>query len=279
LEIVSNDPQRKTVLITGATGSIGGKVRRHLSALGGFDLRLLCINPSNDPEVMTADLADYDERWACQFEAVDAVLHLAGASSPISSWATVQRLNLDLSLNVLRAAERYGARRIVFASSNWVLAGHRCSDVRLTPELAPWPVNPYGGSKLSIERAGLDWVERTGRSFIAFRIGYCQHAPGNIPGPHMDHGVWGQQMWLSDRDLCHGMERAVLAHDVRFAVLNLMSDNPGMRWDIDETRRVIGYQPQDGHRAVSTPGVTERDRLACAAGEVVEQLRWLSGKW
>jgi NAD+ dependent glucose-6-phosphate dehydrogenase len=29
-------------------------------------------------------------------------------------------------------------------------------------------------------------------------------------------------------------------------VLNLMSANPGMRWDIDTTRRVIDYMPQDG---------------------------------
>ena len=57
-------------------------------------------------------------------------------------------------------------------------------------------------------------------------------------------------MWLSDRDICHGMERAVLAQDVPFAILNLMSDNPGMRWDIEQTREVIGYQPGDGHAAV-----------------------------
>lgn len=276
---MSQETQRRTVLITGATGSIGGKVRRHLTTLGMVDLRLLCINPANDSGVMTADLADYEERWASQFEAVDTVIHLAGASSPNSPWTTVQRLNIDLSLNVLRAAERYGARRIVFASSNWVVAGHRCSDARLTPDLAAWPVNPYGASKLSIERAGRDWVERTGRSFIAFRIGYCQHAPGNIPGPHMDHGVWGQQMWLSDRDLCQGMERAVMAHDVRFAILNLMSDNPGMRWDIEATRRVIGYRPQDGHVAVNTPDGADKERMACAAGEVIERLRGLSTPW
>jgi len=29
-------------------------------------------------------------------------------------------------------------------------------------------------------------------------------------------------------------------------VLNLMSANPGMRWDIETTRKTIGYVPQDG---------------------------------
>jgi NAD+ dependent glucose-6-phosphate dehydrogenase len=59
-------------------------------------------------------------------------------------------------------------------------------------------------------------------------------------------GLWGQLMWLSDRDFCHGVERAVLADGIGFTVLNLMSANPGMRWDIDATRRILGYVPQDG---------------------------------
>ncbi|MGB2318722.1 MAG: hypothetical protein ACPH74_01355 [Candidatus Puniceispirillum sp.] len=45
------------------------------------------------------------------------------------------------------------------------------------------------------------------------------------------------------------MKAAITASDVQFAALNLMSNNPGMRWDLDETRRVIGYNPQDGSPA------------------------------
>ena len=268
-----------TLLITGASGSIGTKLRAHFLARGGYSLRLLCVNPANDPTVFTADLARYDEAWARQFENVDAVIHLAGASSTTSPWDAVQTLNIDLSLNVLRAAERHGARRIVFASSNWVVAGHRFGNLPLTADMPPAPVNPYGSAKLFIERAGQDWAARTGRCFIALRIGYCQHSPGNIPGPHMEHGVWGQQMWLSDRDLCQAVERASLAPDLSFAVLNVMSANPGMRWDIESTRRSIGYQPEDGHMAVSTPTGEEQDRTARASREVIEQLQSLAAKW
>ena len=66
-----------TVLITGATGSIGMKLRRHFADCD-IRLRLLCLNPCNDPQVTTADLSVYDEAWARQFEDVDAVIHLAG---------------------------------------------------------------------------------------------------------------------------------------------------------------------------------------------------------
>lgn len=243
---------KTTVLITGATGSIGTKLRRYFDSLAIHDLRLLCLNRAADPAVVTADLADYDRNWARHFAGADAVIHLAGDPYPTANWASVQRHNIDLTLNVFRAAEEYGAKRLVFASSNWVMAGYRHQKQRLTTSLPPRPVNPYGCGKLFGERAGRDLSQRTGISFIALRIGDCQHAAGNIPGAHMENGVWGQRMWLSDRDLCHGVERAIVAENVSFAILNLMSANPGMRWDIDETRRVIGYQPQDGHVAVST---------------------------
>lgn len=52
-------------------------------------------------------------------------------------------------------------------------------------------------------------------------------------------------MRLSGRNFCHGVERgAGRWHWV--AVLNPMSANPGMRWDIETTRRATGYVPQDG---------------------------------
>jgi NAD+ dependent glucose-6-phosphate dehydrogenase len=269
----------KVILITGATGSIGNKLRKHFAAMNGFDLRLLCLNPDKDPGVVTADLAEYDEHWAQVFQQVDAVIHLAGTSSATASWEAVLRLNIDLSLNVLRAAEHHGAWRVIFASSNWVMAGYRFREQPLTTDLAPWPMNPYGTAKLFMERAGRDWVARTGRSFIALRIGHCQHAEGNVPGPHMQNGLWGQQMWVSDRDLCQAIECAVRARDVPFAVLNVMSANPGMRWDIEHTRSVIGYVPKDRHVAVSTPEIEEAERLARLELELVDRLEKISAKW
>ena len=268
----------KTVVLTGAGGSIGRKLRSHFEALGAT-LRLLCLNSAGDPSVATADLSVYDETWAGHFESADAVIHLAGDPYATASWESVQKNNIDLTLNVLHAAQRHGAKRFVFASSNWVMAGYRFGTERLTPPLPPWPINPYGCGKLLCERAGRQWSAEYNIPFIALRIGCCQHIPGNVPGPQIEHGIWGQQMWLSDRDLCHGVERAVLVEGVSFAVLNLMSDNPGMRWDLTETRRVIGYEPRDSYQAVSTPLIEEHDQVARLHSEVDARLRQLTAKW
>lgn len=243
------------VVITGAAGSIGGKLLAHFATLGwtahGFD-----TSPS--ATVNAADLLA-EGPWTAALAGADAVIHLAGHASQFCTWAEAQE-NMDMTANLLRAARREGTRRVVFASSNWVMGGYRFAEGPITPDLPPHPVNAYGASKLAGERMGRDAAVQ-GVQFLAFRIGYNQRPP-NVPGPHMDMGRWGQQMWLSDRDLCQAFERAVLAEDVGFAVLNLMSDNPGMRWDIGPTKRAIGYAPLDGWTAVADATTSHTEALA-----------------
>ena len=268
------------MLITGASGNIGAKLRAHFSQLG-WTLRLLDVAAGDDAAIMAADLSVWDEKWVAQFADVDAVIHLAGRPSPRTDWAEAVTYNIDLTQNVFEAAVRQGARRLVFASSNWVMAGHRfASDLPLTPDAPPHPINAYGVSKLAGERLGRSYHERYGLSVICFRIGYCQRDE-NRPGPHMGGGKWGQLMWLSNRDLCNAMERAVTADAVGFAVLNLMSDNPGMRWDIETTRRTIGFEPRDGAPAVLTDAARANEesarRLHEAAAtlkDIADQRRW-----
>ncbi len=233
-----------TILITGATGNIGRKLRAHLGER--YPLRLLCLNPDGDPAVRTADLSLYDAAWAGEFAGVDTVLHAAADPSPRASWARVQRLNLDLLMNVMAAAQAHGVRRVVFASSNFVVAGHRFGQAPLTADMEPAPINAYGASKLFGERLGKMFAERFGVSFIAFRIGVCQRHHDNRHGPWIPFGHWGQAMWVSDRDLCRAFECAVVDRSVRFGVYNLVSNNPGMRWEIDSLRRDLGFTPEDG---------------------------------
>lgn len=233
----------KTVLIAGAAGNIGRKLQKHFAGLG-WNLRLL-------DAATGADLSLYDKSWTGSFAGVDAVIHLASHSDPWAGWASIYKNNWLTTRNVTRAALEHDVKRLVFASSNWVLAGYRNSRERLTTDLPPKPINHYGFAKVCGENLGRVYAGK-GRSFIAFRIGWCQATPGNRPGPHMG-SRWQQLKWLSDRDLCQAFERSIVQEGVDFAVLNLMSANPGMRWDIEETGKVIGYRPQDGAAPVIRP--------------------------
>ena len=105
----------RTVLITGAGGNIGTKLRAHFTGLG-WTLRLLDVDARGDAAIQAADLAEWSDAWVGQFSGVDAVIHLAGNPSPRTSWASAQRLNIDMTANVYEAAAAQGVRRVVFAS-------------------------------------------------------------------------------------------------------------------------------------------------------------------
>ena len=126
----------KTVLITGATGNLGAKISAHLAAKG-YNLRLICLNPAGRQDVITADLTRYDHSWARVFAGVDAVIHLAGEARPTANWDTVLPLNITLLLNVFEAMRQYGGSKMIFASSNWVMAGYRFSTEKITTKLSP----------------------------------------------------------------------------------------------------------------------------------------------
>ena len=63
---------------------------------------------------------------------------------------------------------------------------------------------------------------------------------------------------------CMSFETLELPHGVTGLALNLESDNPGMRWDIELTRKTIGYRPQDGHPPVMLPANLHEDEQARA---------------
>ncbi|RQR32721.1 NAD(P)-dependent oxidoreductase [Burkholderia sp. Bp9143] len=251
----------KRVLVTGSTGNLGAKAMAALNTLDNLEVTGIGRNSTGDPNVITADLECFDRSWAQHFDGVDAVLHLAADPKPVGSWDSITRLNIELALNVFRAAEEAHVRRFVFASSNWVLGGYRFGDERLTSGLSPRPVNPYGASKLFVERYGLAAAERTGMSVISLRIGYCQ--PGaNVPGPHMAFGRWGQEMWLGNEDWAQAVIRSVSSPYEGAAVLNIVSRNHGSRWDLDEAKDTIGYLPVQSHRPILTAGNLMKDRGA-----------------
>ncbi|MGV3650068.1 MAG: NAD-dependent epimerase/dehydratase family protein [Devosia sp.] len=247
------------VLITGAAGNLGGKLVAHWRETSAHELVLL--DRVAGPGIHAADIAAYDAEWARHFAGVDTVIHLAGQISPASTWAQVHGPNIVGTGNVLRAARAAGVGRVAFASTNQVMGGYRFRTETIGPQSPPLPLNPYAVSKLIGEELGRAFAAETGADFIALRIGNIW--PGaNLPGPNLGIGSWGQEMWLSNRDFLACMDGVVSAAPTGFGIFNLVSDNPGMRWDIAPTRRALGYAPRDGAAPVMSPGVIAEDERA-----------------
>ncbi len=236
------------IVVTGAAGNMGRKLSAHLRKTGIHDLRLLDIEDRAGLGVIACDLTRYDESWAEHFSGADVVVHLAADRSPTSGWESILPLNVDLLINVYDAVREKKARRIIFASSNWVMGGRRFEKGRVTESETPKPINPYGAAKLFGERLGRSLSDRYGVSVINLRIGYNQWLRDNRPSAAMELGAWGQMLWLSDRDFLQVMDRAILAKGIPYATLNVTSNVIGSRWDISETQRLLGYVPDDTYR-------------------------------
>jgi nucleoside-diphosphate-sugar epimerase len=253
----------KTVLITGAQGNIGKKLRAHLS--DRYTLKLLDINSGGDPDITVMDLSKWDDRILGLCSGVDAIVHLAADPYDNKSWLELMPPNLDALNNIFIAAVKAQVPRVIFASSNHTMGGYKDTERKgrwLTTELEPKPgteyegpgdtlndSTPYGAMKLCGERLGLCYAQSTTGVCIAIRVGWVNRAGENRPEDLPEEAnTWFKRMWLSTRDMCQLMEQSITVPKPpgTFLVVNGMSDNEGMVWDIDYTHKVLGYSPQDG---------------------------------
>jgi nucleoside-diphosphate-sugar epimerase len=166
------------VLVTGATGFIGGRLARRLLA-DGARVRLL-VRPTSSAaelaelgaEVVVGDVTDAASR-AEAVEGCEIVHHTASLvteSNP--SEAEYLRVNADATEELAGAAARAGVRRFVFVSSTAVYAPNEADVVdEGTP---PAPQDAYGRSKLEAERR----LER-----LAGDLGIAIVRPSRVYGP------------------------------------------------------------------------------------------------
>jgi NAD+ dependent glucose-6-phosphate dehydrogenase len=246
----------RTVLITGATGNMGRKLRAHLT--GRCELRLIDRDPRGDASVVAADLSQWGI-WHEQFRGADVVFHFAADPEAYRSWPELIGPNVDALVNAYQAAALGGVKRVVFASSNHVMGGYQNdSGVSLSDATAPRPglcyrvdgvprsSAAYAAAKLFGERLGKCYAESLGMESITVRVGWVwrggENVPANLPP---ERGEWFRLMWLSDRDYLHLMDRCLVSElPEKFVIINGMSANTAMPWDL-EPGRAIGYEPQD----------------------------------
>src|SRR5438552_3348106 len=102
----------RTVLITGASGNIGRKLRAAWADV--YDFVLLDHEAATDErDVIVADLDVLDENWLTHFHGVDTVIHLAANPSEFSTWEELERPNLDALCNVFHACALAGVERLI----------------------------------------------------------------------------------------------------------------------------------------------------------------------
>jgi hypothetical protein len=91
-----------------------------------------------------------------------------------------------------------------------------------------------------------------GLSGIAVRIGAY-----DAPWIYQDGTATDAKAYVSARDLNDLLMRCIETPDIPYAVVAGISDNARKRFNLDQTRRLLGYDPQDdGFRVL---GIDESD--------------------
>ena len=242
---------RNKVLITGASGLIGGLLLRDLAHK--YEFSAVNRRPIEGVPCLRADVADFDAILPA-FEGIEAVVHLA-ANTAGDDWEKQLSVDIGGTYNVFEASRRCGVNRVVFASSGGTMLGYEmespygemaAGEYDKIPDEWPmitheWPARPNSlvyVAKVCGEVMGRYFSDQFGISVINIRFGAVladdkpnlrRHYPG-----YLSHSDCVQMV-----DKCLGAPETV-----RYDTFDAISNNR-WRWrDTNHAREVLGYEPE-----------------------------------
>lgn len=249
---------KKRVLVTGASGLIGGIVLARFS--GDYEFSGLNRRLAPGIPCVQADIADFDAIRPA-FDGVDTVVHLAGyTGSPddpgVEDWEGNLQGHIVGTRHALEASRLAGVRRFVFVSSGCAVLGYEhdspykeivAGEYDKAPATWPmvdytWPVRPdsvYGAAKIFGEAAGHFYSDAYGMSVICLRIG----AVLKDNRPQLRRQYPG---YLSHDDIAQAIKKSIDAPEsVRYGVFDIVSNNRWAWRSNQHAREVLGYEPKD----------------------------------
>jgi nucleoside-diphosphate-sugar epimerase len=189
----------KRIVVTGATGFVGGAVLVRLSALANFELIAAVRKPlSGLPAAATSVLVaalKVDTDWRQALQAANVVIHCAArvhvmddqSSDPLAEF---RKVNVEGTLNLARQAAAAGVSRFIFISSIKVNGEGTTLGAPYIADAQAGPVDPYGISKMEAEQELQALAAATGMEVVIIR-------PVLVYGPGVKANFLSMVRWLN----------------------------------------------------------------------------------
>ena len=179
------------LLVTGGAGYIGSVVARQLLDAGHEVTVLDSLYRGHREAIpeganfVQVDLNDFEQTRAAVTSDFEGVLHFAALALVAESVAHPERYwrgNVGASLNLVEAMQQAGVPRLVFSSTCATYGEPERVPMDETTPTAP--INPYGRSKLAVDRLISDFCEAHGMGAISLRYFNVAGASGGCGEDH-----------------------------------------------------------------------------------------------
>lgn len=227
------------VLVTGAAGAIGQPVCRELSARGHEVVAFDRLAVPGYPGAILGNIADraaVDRAVA----GVEAIVHLAAEPNDAPFEQLVEPNVLGL-FQVMDAAREHGVRRVVLASTIQVLPRPR-NETAPASVTETAPMNHYALTKVWAEAMGAMYARKHAISVVSIRVAWMVR---NLTEARKMVELNRPDLYLSPGDAACCFAQAVEATGIDFAVVYAASRGGERLFDMEPTRRLLGFEPKD----------------------------------